>query len=105
MVVGETPDSASGGLEVKPLIKIYHEVNGRVEADRNEFEKFKAVKEDSSSNIVLEGKENEFGRFRVNIYATLEDDNIIVYVEKVWVPNPGYGWEETIVKKIVLSYW
>lgn len=105
MGVSQAPET-SGGLEVKPLIKIYHEVNGeRRVYDKEEYEKFKAVREGSSSNIVLEGKENEFGRFRVNVYATLEDDNIVVYVEKVWIPNFGYGWEEVVVRKITLPYW
>jgi hypothetical protein len=89
---------------MKTIIKtIFWEVNGeRRVFDEEEYEKYRKYVEsdEKKCNYIGYTKTNDFGSFDIEVCAGILDDKIVIYIVKDWVPQIGYSWSESEIKKI-----
>jgi hypothetical protein len=83
---------------------IYWEVNGEVRRlEEEEYRRYlKHISSESDGKCMYTGYQNvnEFGGFSIEICAKVENDGLIIYIIRDWVPTPGYSWSETKILEV-----
>jgi hypothetical protein len=88
---------------------VFWEVNGEFrildEEEMKKYRKYTMIESEDEKKCDYIGyvKINDFGGFDVEVCASVEENKLIIYISKDWVPAPGYSWSESEVKKISLD--